>query len=321
VTALLVTGATTPLGRLFVETSAANPSVRHVVAVGREPAEATPWADGLDGVTYLQIDLTRSRSIRRVLFGPVRDLGVDVVVDMARHRGAGARGRKVHRLNVESTRLMLRLAENHPTLTTFVHRGSGQVYRIRAEQPDVLQEDQPLDLSPSAPQWVRDRVEADVAVCGRMGMNGLRIVVLRCAEILAPEMGSQLLDFFRSRVCARPLGFDPMVGVLSLQDAVAALTAAVEGDAQGVFNIPGRDVLPLSEAIRRVGRRDLALPGPALGPLYRARARLRGTEFRYDLNQWRFHFSAVLSGRRARDELGYEPRHPVDWASLARFVA
>ena len=38
-----------------------------------------------------------------------------------------------------------------------------------------------------------------------------------------------------------------------------------------------------------------------------------GTDFRYDLNTWRFHFSGVLDGRRAAAVLGYRPTSPIDW--------
>ncbi len=31
------------------------------------------------------------------------------------------------------------------------------------------------------------------------------------------------------------------------------------------------------------------------------------------MNHRRFHFSSVLDGRRARDVLGYEPKHPIVW--------
>ena len=57
----------------------------------------------------------------------------------------------------------------------------------------------------------------------------------------------------------------------------------------------------------------MPVPGLLLGPLYRLRTLVLGTDFRYDLNHWRFHFSGVLDGRRALEELGYEPLHRVAW--------
>ena len=47
--------------------------------------------------------------------------------------------------------------------------------------------------------------------------------------------------------------------------------------------------------------------------MYRLRALVEGSEFRYALNQWRFHYNGVLSGRRADKELDYRPSHGIDW--------
>lgn len=308
---VLVSGATTPLGvRLLQRLRLAGRGP--LMALGREDDE-----DALamlpDGVHYHRVDLTRARDVRQVLYGPVADLGVGALVHLAAHRSALAEGGRVHNLNVEATRLLLHLAEEHPTITRFVHRSSAAVYRNRTDQPDVLREDASLDLDPTAPQWVRDRVEADVTVCARMGLSPLQIVVLRCAEVLCADMGSQLYDYLRSRVCLRPLGYDPMVELLSLDDAARALVLALSAPEPGVYNIPGLDVLPLSRVIRLWGRDEVALPGALLGPAYRLRRAARGTRFRYDLNWWRFHFSAVLDGTRAARLLDYRPESGIGW--------
>jgi nucleoside-diphosphate-sugar epimerase len=148
-----------------------------------------------------------------------------------------------------------------------------------------------------------------------LGTSRLRIVVLRLAECVAADNGSQLYDQIRSTVCVRPAGFDPMLDLLSLDDAAEAFRLAVRYDGRGIFNIAGFDTLPLSEAFARSGRRTVAVPGPLLHPLYGLRALLRGTDFRYDANRWRFHFNGVLDGRHARAQIGYVPKHPLPWLS------
>src|SRR5690606_12658738 len=159
--------------------------------------------------------------------------------------------------------------------------------------------------------------EADLTVCTRMAMApSLTIAVLRLAELFAPECGSQLYDYLLSRVCFRPIGFNPMMQLLSLEDGLRAIVLALFSDAQGVFNVPGADVLPLSRAIALAGRRGIAVPGPMLGPLYRARSLVRGTEFRYESNRFRFHYSGVLDGRRAEQVLGYTPSVRIRWDEL-----
>jgi UDP-glucose 4-epimerase len=310
---VMVTGATTPLGRALVGALLEDPGVETVLAVGREP-------DGLQALPqgrlqYAAVDLSRPRSVRNLMFGPARALGIEGLIHTALHRSAADGGRRVHRINVQSTRDLLGLAERHPTIRRFVFRSCAHVYQAGADQPVLIDEGHPLDLGGHAPQWVADRVAADVTVCTRMGLSPLSIAVLRCSEIVMPEMGSQLWDYLSSRVCLRPLGYDPMMNLQSPEDAVRACLLALRSTAQGVFNVPGADTLPLTRAIALAGRVDLALPGPLLSPLYRARAGTLGMEFRYDLNHRRFHFSAVLDGRRAREILGYQPCVRLPWAS------
>ena len=308
---VMVTGATVPFGIALVKRLLARPDVAHVLAVGAEPVAIALPPD--PRLTYAALDLTRERGVHDLLYGPARRLGVDVVIHGALHRDARDGGRRVHALNVETTRHLLSACEDHPTVRAFVFRSSGLVYALSAAEPTLLDEDQPLDFDPASPQWVRDRVEADLAATLRIGRGRLSIAVLRCAEVLAAGTGSQLWDYLQSRVCLRPWGFDPMLDVLSLPDACDALVQAAARRSPGVFNITGADILPLSRVIGRSGRRDVPLPGPVLAPLYRLRAVTVGFEFRYDLNMRRFHFGGVLDGTRARLALGYQPRHPIVW--------
>ena len=311
---VLVTGATTPLGRALVRAFLDVPSIDHVVAVGAEP-EGLPAARGR--LTYAHVDLTRPRRIRTLLFGLARDFEIDTLVHTAMHRSSAATGRRVHALNVDATREILKLAESHPTIQRFVFKSHHAVYECSPRTPVLANESHPIDLSPDAPQWVRDRVEADVTVCVRMGLSDTRTLVLRCAEIFSPQMGSQLWDYLQSRVCLRPFGFNPMLNILTIEDTVRAFVLASRAGASGVFNIPGADTLPLSRVIELCRCRQVPLPGRLLAPLYRARARATGLEFRYDLNQGRFHFSTVLDGARAKAVLGYEPTVPIDWPHRA----
>lgn len=313
---VLVTGATTPIGELLVRRLLADHRVRRVLAVAAEPRERTHFKANTPRFDYVQLDITRARDVRDLLFGRARDLRVDVVVHNAQHRRATDGGRAIHALNVEATRELLRLCEEHPTIERFVFRSYAEVYRARPEEPVLIEEDHPLELSRRAPQWIRDRVEADLTVCARMGLAPLQITVLRAAECFAFDVGSQLLDYLGSRVCFRPLGFDPMINLISTEDLVSGLSLAIEAKVEGIFNLPGMDTLPLSLAIRKAGRRSIPAPELLLAPLYELRTRVIGGDFRYDLNRGRFHFSGVLDGRRARLELGYAPSQPIDWSRV-----
>ncbi len=310
---VLVTGATTPVGERLVRSLVADTRVRHVIAVGKEPPDAALPFSHAGRLTYIEVDLTRARRVHQLLFGPARELEVEVVVHLAQTRDAHAKGRSVHRATVESTRSILALADRHPTIRRLVLRSYGEVYRVSLDLPVLVTEDHPLNLSPTAPQFVRDRVEADLTACARMGLADCEIVVLRCAEALGPGNGSQLYDYLSAPVAFRPAGFDPMVNVATAADLVVALEKATHGSGEGVFNIPGYDTLPLSEAIRKWGTPSAPLPGPLIQRLYNLRHWVTGSQFSYGLNRQRMHLGLVLDGTRAREVLGYVPANPVDW--------
>ncbi len=302
--AALVTGASTPLGRRLCS-ALVDAGVR-VLAVG---LEAVDGVDLPEPVQYERVDLSRPRELHDLFFGKAKQLAVDTVFHLATHRRLDAKGERVHALNVEALRQMLQASEKHPSITRFVYRSFAEVYRVEQGFSSLVDEEQPLDLSTGAPQWQRDRVEADLLACSRMGMTKLEIIVLRCADVYAADSGSQMHDYLRSYVCLRPLGFDPMINLLAIDDAVAALLRAGQvAQVQGVFNVPGRDVLPLAACVRVAHRLDVPLPGPIVSALYTLRRRTIGAQFSYRLSGQRLHFPSLLDGRRAAGTLGYKPQ-------------
>jgi UDP-glucose 4-epimerase len=304
---VLVTGATTALGAAVIDHLLAKRDVELVLAIGREPEGRTD--DGR--LLYRSVDLTHRRAAHDLIRGTARELGISAVVHLLHHRRAADRGLAVHAENVDTARELVIACSEEKSIHRFVYRSFAEVYAPR-QVTDLIDEESPLEFDPMTPQWVRDRVESDLGVCAHFA-GPLEIAVLRCAEILAPGIGSQLWDYLSSHVCLRPLGFDPMLDVLSLEDAAGAFGAALESPEVGVFNIPGFDRLPLSRAIAESQKLDIQIPGPLMHPLYRMRRTFTGFDFRYDLNSRRFHFGGILDGRRARTALGYVPHHPVRW--------
>jgi UDP-glucose 4-epimerase len=309
---VLVTGISTPIGERLVRELLDDSRISHVIGMGDTPVEQLPLKPSTR-LSLHEVDLVRERQTHAVLFGPAKKLEVQVVVHTAMHRSAWAEGDRVHALNVEGTRNLLSLCERHPTIRRLVVRSAAEVYNVQRDLPVLIGEDHPLNMQPNAPQWVRDRLEADLTICARMGLSPVQMTVLRMAEALAPGTGSQLYDYLESPVCLRPAGFDPMMNLLTIHDSAIALLRAVHSSAQGVFNIPGADTLPLSASIRRWGRLGIPIPGAWMTPLYRWRRRFTGHDFRYGMNRRRFHYSGVLDGTRAREVLGYVPSHPVEW--------
>jgi UDP-glucose 4-epimerase len=310
--AIMVTGASAPIGERLVRALLDDSRVSHVVAAAGHPPEIFP-VEQSDRLTVVQVELHKARRVHDLLFGLVKEKNVAIVAHTAMHLHASDEGERVHAFNVETVRNLLSLCERHPTIQRFVLRSASAVYQVQRDLPLLISEEHPINMAGHAPQWVRDRVEADLTTCVRMGIAPLQIAVLRMAEALAPGTGSQMFDFLQSPVCFHPGGFDPMVNLLSIDDTVHALSCAVHSDAQGVFNVPGADTLPLSTCIRQCGRLGIPTPDNLLGPLYRIRRRLTGHDFRYGMNRRWFTYSGVLDGSRAREVLGFVPSHPVEW--------
>lgn len=306
---VLVTAAGSPLSEALIRSLIACPEVHGVVAVhppgGAFPTQATP------GVVRVHADLTRHRDVQNLLQGIAITSRVDAIVHTCLQPGAQEHEALTFRLNVESTRHLLSVAEEQVHIKRFVLRSFQDVYRVERDSPILIDENQPLELSVHAPQATRNHAEADLMACAKMAVSHMQIAVLRCAELLASEVAGELYDFLSSRVCLRALGYDPMLNVLSLADAVHALRLAVLSDAIGIFNIPGKDSLPLSELIHRAGQIGVALPGFILAPLYELRARLTGLQFDYESHRLRFHRGCILEGSKAREHLGYSPQVSV----------
>jgi len=106
---------------------------------------------------------------------------------------------------------------------------------------------------------------------------------------------------------ARALGFDPICAVISDKDVARAVQAAVFARRSGIYNVAGREAVPLSVLARWTGRRALPVPHPLLG-WAAAGARLfgwgaeaipfRGSALRYGF---------TLDTRRAERDLDFRP--------------
>ncbi len=280
-----------------------------VLACGREPEAGVGKLLRGTAVRYVATDLAHSRNRRALLFGPALDAGIEAVVHAPacdpQHPHAAA----------DVLRELLHLCDRHPTIRRFVYRSTTDVYRAGPGDPSLVDEEHPVEAGATAPAWLHDLVEADQAACAHVGASRVSVAVLRCAEILLPGGDGPLQQWLRSEPCLRPLGFDPMVNLLTAEDLIRAVSLALREHAGGVFNVPGADTLPLSELAAKAKKRCIALPDPVVAALYRLRG-VTGPTFDYRTQGTRFHFGGVPCGRAALAAFGYQPRTPICWPAL-----
>jgi len=314
--AVLITGATSGLGRELVKHMYYDQGIRMIIAVARD---AKPYFfEQYDSARfhYVRADITRTRELKNLFFSDVfKDARVDAVVHMAiRNRPEELRSQGAHRLNITGTRNILEFALDTESIRTFVFHSSHIVYRADPLNPVYVDEEAELNFDIDATRWIKDRVDADLLCRSKMEDPRLNIIVLRFANLIGRGMRRYFNSFLHSRVAFHPAGFDPMVNLLHPRDAIRAVRLALaQRELKGVFNIPGKETGPLSAICRINGTSAMGLPAPSAVRLAHRLQRLVGaTQFNVDVDMRRLYYPCLLDGTRAKTELGYEPTTHVE---------
>jgi UDP-glucose 4-epimerase len=295
---VLVTGVSRDLGRRFARYAAADPAVDRVIGV-----DVIPPRGDIGEMSFVRADI-RNPVIAKV----IAKEDVDTVVHMsviATPGSAGGRG-TMKELNVIGTMQLLAACQRAPGLEHLVVKSTGTVYGASSRDPAMFTEDMhPKKLPRSG--YAKDVYEVEGYVRGFARRRpDVRVTMLRCANVIGPNVTSPMTSYFKLPVIPRVLGFDPRLQFLHQDDLFGVLKHAVVHDQAGTFNVAGDGVLLLSQAIRMLGRPSMPLLAPAVGGLGSALRRARVMDFSPE------QLSVLTFGRgmdttRMRTELGFEP--------------
>jgi UDP-glucose 4-epimerase len=147
----------------------------------------------------------------------------------------------------------------------------------------------------------------------------VRVMTLRCANVIGPHVVSPLTSYFRLPVIPTVLGFDARLQFLHEQDLTDVLIHAVRSEERGTFNIAGDGVLMLSQALRRLKRPSVPMPGFAVGGLSSALRSARLAEFSPEQLNF-LTYGRGVDTTRMRTQLGFEPAFTTE-AALTDFAA
>ncbi|MEZ0577819.1 NAD-dependent epimerase/dehydratase family protein [Nocardioides sp. MH1] len=297
---VLVTGVSRDLGRTCARSLASDPSVERVIGV-----DVMPPRGDIGDVQFIRADI-RNPVIAKVI---ARE-DVDTVVHMsviATPGSAGARG-TMKELNVIGTMQLLAACQKADSVRQLVVKSTTTVYGASSGDPAMFTE----DMEPRRPGrsgYAKDVAEVEGYVRGFARRRpDVAVTTLRCANVIGPRVVSPVTGYFRLPVIPTVLGFDPRLQFLHEHDLNRVLRHAVASEVHGTFNIAGDGVLMLSQALRRLQRPGVPLPGIAFGGLGSA---LRSTHLA-DLSPELVAFLTYGRGvdtTRMRDELGFEPRY------------
>ncbi len=316
---VLITHADQPLGRRIVKLLWHDADTPRIVALGEGPPPRAfdRFRIGAQPrLVYEQLDHARHRSVADLFRSRrLRELDIHSIVCVPRHGTSPEGPPVVARVPTRTAeaRLFLHQALEHRNVRSLVALGSAFVYKLAPGNANHLAEDSPLDLDPAVPAVLRTWIDSDMLFQAELSGRRLRVALLRLPTVVASGGYAYLHPLLEGGAGPRlrPLGFDPLCPVIADKDVAHAVLAALNSRAAGVFNVAGRELVPLSVLGRWTGRGLLPLPGPLLRAAGRSGARL-GLGEGFDGPLLRFGMS--LDTRRAGIELGFTPRYRIGLA-------
>jgi UDP-glucose 4-epimerase len=254
----------------------------------------------------------------------IESAGVDTVVHMnisATPAGAGGRV-SMKELNVIGTMQLLAACQRSPAVRRLVLKSTSAVYGASPRDPAVFTEAMQARRVPAG-GFAQDSldIEGYVRSFARRRPD-VGVAVLRFTNMIGPQIDSLLSGYLRSPVVPTALGYDARVQLLHEDDAVAVLHRAATGDFAGTVNVGASGTVLLSQAIRRLGRVAVPVPGPAMGSVGRLarRAGIVSRSVDWSPEQMRLlNFGRVVDTRVLREEFGYTPQYSTTGA-LADFA-
>jgi UDP-glucose 4-epimerase len=194
----------------------------------------------------------------------VRAAEIDTVVDARMVvNSLTASPQEAHENNVIGTmNILAGCGGPHSPVRKFIFKSAAQYYGSEQDDPAFFEERMRRPHPPRSP-IERDLVEAEEAVAEFADNNPrTAVTVLRCANVLGPDVETAFTRMFSLPFVPMVLGFDPRLQFVHEDDVVHALAHAALADLPGTFNVAADGVLALSEVIDLLGKRALPVLPP-----------------------------------------------------------
>jgi UDP-glucose 4-epimerase len=304
---VLITGVSRFLGLRLAKRLEEHDGVSKVVGVDLQEPPVP-----VRGLEFIRADIS-SPLIARVIEATKIDTIVHTNIGSNPARLGGRSRMKEN--NVIGTMQLLAAAQRADRVKKVVMKSSAAVYGSGPAEPSLIPEghaSRQVDLS----GYGKDCAEAETYArdFGRRRPD-VDLVILRTQNVIGPTVRTSMTDYLSLPVIPTALGFDPRLQFLHEADAVEALAVSAVGDGRGIFNVAGDGVVYLSKAIRLLDRVELPLLLPMAQTTAGVLRRFGLVDFPTDqLNL--IVYGRVISTRRAREALGFEPQWTTEAALL-----
>jgi UDP-glucose 4-epimerase len=300
---ILVTGGAGYLGSTLLQALAPRLQSGELDCIVASDVRPLPPSARLPQVEFLQHDV-RVPGLEQALTAH----RIDTVVHLAAIVTPGAKSNRAleYEVDVTGTRNVLEACVASGVQQVIV-TSSGAAYGYHADNPEWLQESDPIRGNESFAYSHHKRLVEEMLADYRERHPALRQVVLRVGTILGETTRNQITALFdRPRLIAIRGSRSPFVFIWD-QDVVGVIAHAIATDATGIFNVAGDGALSIQEIAQRLGKRCVTLPAPVLRGALAVLHRLGWVQ--YGPEQVDFlRYRPVLDNRRLKTELGYVPR-------------
>jgi len=252
---VLITGLSTYWGGRLAQALERFPEIEAIVGVDSEDPSRE-----LERTEFVKVSNNHAL-LQRI----VRAAAIDTVVDARLVvNSLTTSPREAHENNVIGTmNILAACAGSDSPVRRFVFKSSGLYYGCEQDDPGFFTE-QMRRPHPPRTRIERDIVEAEATVTDYADKHpAVTVTILRCANVLGPDVDTAHTKMFALPLVPMVLGFDPRYQFVHEDDIVHALEHAALYEAPGVYNLAADGVLALSEIISLLGKR----PAPLLPPI------------------------------------------------------
>jgi UDP-glucose 4-epimerase len=192
---------------------------------------------------------------------------------------------------------------------------TADVYGAFADNPNYLTEKHPARAGLKS-RFFADKIDAENRFLKYAKKNpGSVVTILRPATILGPSISSYKTVYFSTFFVPTILGYDPLVQFLHEEDLLRAFKEVIRNDYPGIFNLAGKGIIPLSKAIRLMGKINIPLPLTGLKTLaqilwYLNISPAPASSLEYLKYLW------VISIDKAEKEMGFKPQYSCKQALI-----
>lgn len=184
---------------------------------------------------------------------------------------------------------------------------TADVYGAFPDNPNYITENQTPRAGLKS-RFLADKIDAENQFLRFAKKNPKSVAtILRPCTILGPHIKSYKTRYLSRFFVPTVLGFDPLVQFIHEADLLRAFQIATLKDCPGIFNLAGRGVLPLSTAIRTMGKIPVPLSLLGLKSLvqllwFTGISPAPATHLDF------LKYMCVVATDRAEREMGFEPR-------------